>query len=66
MEAASGPPAGGGDLVAEHDLARVVGETPHLAFAGLQAYRGSAQHLRGWEERRQARSRKRSTGRADR
>jgi 3-hydroxy-D-aspartate aldolase len=31
-----------------------VAETPHLAFAGLQAYRGSAQHLRQWEERRQA------------
>jgi D-serine deaminase-like pyridoxal phosphate-dependent protein len=26
----------------------------HLAFAGLQAYHCSAQHLRGWEERRQA------------
>jgi 3-hydroxy-D-aspartate aldolase len=26
----------------------------HLAFAGLQAYHGSAQHLRGWEERRHA------------
>ncbi len=35
-------------------LARAVVEAPHLAFAGLQAYHGSAQHLRGWEERRQA------------
>ena len=36
------------------DLARRVAEAPHLAFAGLQAYHGSAQHLRGWDERRQA------------
>src|SRR5271169_4287867 len=36
------------------DLARAVAEAPHLAFAGLQAYHGSAQHLRGWDERRQA------------
>src|SRR4051794_18926024 len=36
------------------DLARHVADAPHLAFAGLQAYHGSAQHLRGWEERRQA------------
>jgi 3-hydroxy-D-aspartate aldolase len=36
------------------DLARHVAEAPHLAFAGLQAYHGSAQHLRGWDERRQA------------
>src|SRR5206468_890264 len=35
-------------------LARQIGEAPYLAFAGLQAYHGSAQHLRGWEERRQA------------
>src|SRR5262249_41207404 len=27
---------------------------PHLTFGGLQAYHGSAQHLRGWDERRQA------------
>src|SRR6202011_547189 len=27
---------------------------PHLSFGGLQAYHGSAQHLRGWDERRQA------------
>ena len=33
---------------------RHVAEAPHLAFAGLQAYHGSAQHLRGWDERRQA------------
>jgi 3-hydroxy-D-aspartate aldolase len=33
---------------------RHVARAPHLAFAGLQAYHGSAQHLRGWEERRQA------------
>jgi D-serine deaminase-like pyridoxal phosphate-dependent protein len=36
------------------ELARRVAEAPHLAFAGLQAYHGSAQHLRGWDERRQA------------
>jgi D-serine deaminase-like pyridoxal phosphate-dependent protein len=36
------------------DLARGVAAAPHLAFAGLQAYHGSAQHLRGWDERRQA------------
>jgi 3-hydroxy-D-aspartate aldolase len=36
------------------DLARQVGEAPSLAFAGLQAYHGSAQHLRGWDERRAA------------
>jgi 3-hydroxy-D-aspartate aldolase len=36
------------------DLARRVAGAPHLAFAGLQAYHGSAQHLRGWDERRQA------------
>ena len=36
------------------DLTRAVAEAPHLAFAGLQAYHGSAQHLRGWDERRQA------------
>jgi D-serine deaminase-like pyridoxal phosphate-dependent protein len=36
------------------ELARLVVEAPHLAFAGLQAYHGSAQHLRGWDERRQA------------
>src|SRR5713101_7977997 len=36
------------------DLARQIAEASHLAFGGLQAYHGSAQHLRGWEERRQA------------
>jgi 3-hydroxy-D-aspartate aldolase len=35
-------------------LARQIGDAPHLVFGGLQAYHGSAQHLRGWEERRQA------------
>ena len=35
-------------------LAREIAAQPHLAFAGLQAYHGSAQHLRGWDERRQA------------
>ena len=32
----------------------MIADAPHLAFAGLQAYHGSAQHLRGWEERQQA------------
>ena len=36
------------------NLARHVADQPHLSFAGLQAYHGSAQHLRGWEERRGA------------
>ncbi len=35
-------------------LARRVADKPHLSFAGLQAYHGAAQHLRGWEERRLA------------
>jgi 3-hydroxy-D-aspartate aldolase len=35
-------------------LARHVASRPNLVFAGLQAYHGSAQHLRGWEERRAA------------
>src|SRR5260221_679026 len=35
-------------------LARLVADMPHLRFAGLQAYHGSAQHLRGWAERQQA------------
>jgi 3-hydroxy-D-aspartate aldolase len=35
-------------------LAREIADAPHLTFGGLQAYHGSAQHLRGWEERRQA------------
>jgi len=36
------------------DLAGRIAEAPHLAFAGLQAYHGSAQHLRTWAERQQA------------
>jgi 3-hydroxy-D-aspartate aldolase len=36
------------------DLARQILDAPHLSFAGLQAYHGSAQHLRGWAERQQA------------
>jgi 3-hydroxy-D-aspartate aldolase len=35
-------------------LARQITQALHLTFGGLQAYHGSAQHLRGWEERRQA------------
>src|SRR5256885_554253 len=35
-------------------LARLVADAAHLRFAGLQAYHGSAQHLRGWAERQQA------------
>ena len=35
-------------------LARQIGDAPHLVFGGLQAYHGSAQHLRGWEERQHA------------
>ncbi|HEV2300697.1 MAG TPA: DSD1 family PLP-dependent enzyme [Stellaceae bacterium] len=35
-------------------LARRVARAANLDFAGLQAYHGSAQHLRGWEERRNA------------
>ena len=36
------------------ELAQRIGETRRLRFAGLQAYHGSAQHLRGYEERQQA------------
>jgi 3-hydroxy-D-aspartate aldolase len=36
------------------DLANYVADQPNLTFAGLQAYHGSAQHLRGWDERRAA------------
>jgi 3-hydroxy-D-aspartate aldolase len=36
------------------DLARRVADAPHLSFKGLQAYHGSAQHLRTWMERQQA------------
>ena len=35
-------------------LARQIMNAPHLSFAGLQAYHGSAQHLRSWEERQKA------------
>jgi 3-hydroxy-D-aspartate aldolase len=35
-------------------LARDIAAATALEFAGLQAYHGSAQHLRTWEERRQA------------
>jgi D-serine deaminase-like pyridoxal phosphate-dependent protein len=35
-------------------LATRIADASHLVFAGLQAYHGSAQHLRGWDERRQA------------
>jgi D-serine deaminase-like pyridoxal phosphate-dependent protein len=36
------------------DLARAIAASPHLRFGGLQAYHGSAQHLRRPEERRAA------------
>ena len=36
------------------ELARRIMDAPHLGFAGLQAYHGSAQHLRTWEERQTA------------
>jgi len=35
-------------------LARAIAASPHLRFAGLQAYHGSAQHIRSFEERRKA------------
>ncbi|HEX3885835.1 MAG TPA: DSD1 family PLP-dependent enzyme [Stellaceae bacterium] len=35
-------------------LARQIVEAPHLTFGGLQAYHGSAQHLRTWDERQAA------------
>jgi 3-hydroxy-D-aspartate aldolase len=35
-------------------LARHVMDARHLSFAGLQAYHGSAQHLRTWDERQKA------------
>ena len=35
-------------------LAQRIAGAGNLDFAGLQAYHGSAQHLRGWDERRQA------------
>lgn len=36
------------------ELASRIENMAHLSFAGLQAYHGSAQHLRGWAERQQA------------
>jgi D-serine deaminase-like pyridoxal phosphate-dependent protein len=36
------------------DLARKIGDSRHLRFAGLQAYHGSAQHIRGWDDRQKA------------
>lgn len=36
------------------DLARIVSASKHLAFDGLQAYHGSAQHVREFEARRKA------------
>lgn len=36
------------------DLARAVGASPSLRFAGLQAYHGRAQHIREYGERRSA------------
>src|SRR4051794_3404181 len=36
------------------DLAARIAGTRNIRFAGLQAYHGSAQHLRTWDERRQA------------
>jgi len=35
-------------------LATKIAAAEHLTFGGLQAYQGKAQHLRGFEERRQA------------
>ena len=39
---------------AARDLAQVVAASRHLRFDGLQAYHGSAQHIRSFEERRAA------------
>ena len=36
------------------DLARAIAASPHLRFAGLQAYHGSAQHIRDHTERKAA------------
>jgi D-serine deaminase-like pyridoxal phosphate-dependent protein len=36
------------------DLARIVSASKHLRFDGLQAYHGSAQHIRSFDERRSA------------
>jgi D-serine deaminase-like pyridoxal phosphate-dependent protein len=35
-------------------LAKLIAKAPHLEFGGLQAYHGSAQHIRGFAERRAA------------
>jgi len=35
-------------------LAQTIARSKHLQFDGLQAYQGSAQHIRSYEERRQA------------
>jgi len=42
------------DPAAAVTLARTIAEAPGLAFRGLQAYHGSAQHLATWDERRRA------------
>lgn len=39
---------------AARDLAKIVAASRHLRFDGLQAYHGSAQHLRTFDERRKA------------
>ncbi|EDP61891.1 alanine racemase-like protein [alpha proteobacterium BAL199] len=36
------------------ELAKMIADTPGLSFEGLQAYHGSAQHIRGHRERRAA------------
>lgn len=41
-----------GDAAVE--LAKLIADTPGLSFEGLQAYHGSAQHIRGHRERRAA------------
>ena len=39
---------------AARDLAQIVSASKHLRFDGLQAYHGSAQHVRAFDERRKA------------
>ena len=39
---------------AARDLAQIVAASKHLHFDGLQAYHGSAQHVRAFDERRKA------------
>jgi 3-hydroxy-D-aspartate aldolase len=39
---------------AARDLAQVVAASKHLRFDGLQAYQGSAQHIRSFDERKSA------------